>query len=51
MPVWKKDGEELLVLRSVQEMILQVNGGRSHKLTGEEGIVAGWGRCGHEDTV
>ena len=51
MLIWKEDEEELLVLRSVQEVIFQVSGGRSHKFAGEEGIVAGWGRCGHEDTV
>ena len=30
--VWEEDGEELLILISVQKMIVQVSGGRSHNL-------------------
>jgi len=30
--VWEEDGEELLILTSVQEMTVQVNGGRRHTL-------------------
>ena len=30
--VWEEDGEELLILTSVQEMIVQVSGGRLHNL-------------------
>ena len=30
--VWEEDGEELLILTSVQEMIARVSGGRPHNL-------------------
>ena len=30
--VWEEDGEELLILTSVQEMIVRVSGGRPHNL-------------------
>ena len=30
--VWEEDGEELLILTSVQEMIVRVSGGRPHTL-------------------
>ena len=30
--VWEEDGEELLILTSVQEVIVQVSGGRPHNL-------------------
>ena len=30
--VWKEDGEELLMLTSVQKMIVRVSGGRPHNL-------------------
>ena len=30
--VWDEDGEELLILTSLQEMIAQVSGGRPHNL-------------------
>ena len=30
--VWEDDGEELLILTSVQEVIVQVSGGRPHDL-------------------
>ena len=30
--VWEEDGEELLILTSVQVMIVQVSGGRPHNL-------------------
>ena len=29
---WEEDGEELLILTSVQEMIVRVSGGRTHNL-------------------
>ena len=30
--MWEEDGEELLILTSVQEMIVWVSGGRPHNL-------------------